>query len=198
MRSKVSDYWAVAVAQLAERLLPIPEICGSNPVISKFLNCVEKTKIKKKRPRKGHFEAAQTYHTASNWDSNSQPSENESPPITTRPEFPSWHSTSVKKWDQFRTILCWFSSFQTNNTIFTTKICEKCPSSVRCWDSNSQPSENVSPRITTRPELPSWHFTSVCLSNWLFCICQWIVKIDVCFGFKRMRINKKRTGANVI
>ena len=52
MRSKVPDYWAVAVAQLAERLLPIPEICGSNPVISKFLNCVEKTKIKKKRPKK--------------------------------------------------------------------------------------------------------------------------------------------------
>ena len=27
--------WAVVVAQLAERLLPTPEVCGSNPVISK-------------------------------------------------------------------------------------------------------------------------------------------------------------------
>ena len=34
------------------RLLPIPEIRGSNPVIGKFLsiiNCIEKTKIKKRR-----------------------------------------------------------------------------------------------------------------------------------------------------
>ena len=37
------------------RLLPIPEIRGSNPVIGKFLsiiNCIEKTKIKKKTPGK--------------------------------------------------------------------------------------------------------------------------------------------------
>ena len=29
--------WAVVVAQLVERSLPIPEIRGSNPVISKIL-----------------------------------------------------------------------------------------------------------------------------------------------------------------
>ena len=40
---------AVVVAKLVERLLPIPEVHGSNPVIS---NCIEKTKIKKKRPRR--------------------------------------------------------------------------------------------------------------------------------------------------
>ena len=39
----------------------IPEVCGLNPVISKHLywtftvNCIEKTKIKKKRPRMAHF-----------------------------------------------------------------------------------------------------------------------------------------------
>ena len=39
-----------------------PEICGSNPVIDKFINsqlwfknCIEKTKIKKKRPGIVHF-----------------------------------------------------------------------------------------------------------------------------------------------
>ena len=53
---------AVVVAQLVERSLPIPEIRGSNPAIGKNLfiywtidYCqlwVEKTKIKKKRPKK--------------------------------------------------------------------------------------------------------------------------------------------------
>ena len=49
---------AVVVAQLVERLLPIPEVHGSNPVIGKKIyctftvNCIEKTKIKKKRPIK--------------------------------------------------------------------------------------------------------------------------------------------------
>ena len=50
----------MVVAQLAERLLPIPEVHGSNPVISKKFNftltgnCIEKTKIKKKEKR-GHL-----------------------------------------------------------------------------------------------------------------------------------------------
>ena len=46
---------AVVVAQLVERLLPIPEIRGSNPVIGYIIyyqlylkNCIEKTKIKKR------------------------------------------------------------------------------------------------------------------------------------------------------
>ena len=44
------------MAQLVERSLPIPEGRGSNPVIGKnlylpfTLNCIERTKIKKKRP----------------------------------------------------------------------------------------------------------------------------------------------------
>ena len=46
----------VVVAQLVERLLPIPEVRGSNPVIGKNLyrtftvNCIEKTR-KRKRGR---------------------------------------------------------------------------------------------------------------------------------------------------
>ena len=54
--TKISVIWAVVVTQLVERLLPIPEVDGSNAVIGKKLyltftvNYIEKTKIKKKRP----------------------------------------------------------------------------------------------------------------------------------------------------
>ena len=44
----------MGVAQLVEQLLPIAEICSSNPVKGKLYigtnNCFEKTKIKKKGP----------------------------------------------------------------------------------------------------------------------------------------------------
>ena len=50
------------VAQLAERLLLIPEVHGSIPVIGKIyiehlftVNCIEKTKIKKKEAGNGPF-----------------------------------------------------------------------------------------------------------------------------------------------
>ena len=52
---------AAGVAQLVEWLLPIPEVCGLNPVIGKIyiahlytVICIEKTKIKQKRPRIAH------------------------------------------------------------------------------------------------------------------------------------------------
>ena len=38
MREIEKKYWAVVVAQLVERSLPIPEVRGSNPVIGKNLN----------------------------------------------------------------------------------------------------------------------------------------------------------------
>ena len=49
------------MAQLVERLLPTPEIRGLNPVtfISDIylstVNCIEKTKIKEKRPGMANF-----------------------------------------------------------------------------------------------------------------------------------------------
>ena len=53
---------AVVVAQLVERLLPIPEVRGSNPVIGKIyihhlltVNCIEKKKTKKKEAGNGPF-----------------------------------------------------------------------------------------------------------------------------------------------
>ena len=60
-RNQRNAIGAVVVAQLEERSLLIPEVCGSNPVISKKLywkftvNCNEKTKIKKKRPGMAHI-----------------------------------------------------------------------------------------------------------------------------------------------
>ena len=58
----MSVLWAVVVAQLVERSLAIPEDQGWNPVIGKIyiehlftVNCIEKTKIKKKRSGMAHF-----------------------------------------------------------------------------------------------------------------------------------------------
>ena len=52
-----------------------------------------------------------------------------------------------------------FSSFQTKITIFTTKICEKCPSSIWCWVLNSQPLGHEFPPITSRQGFPSLKWT---------------------------------------
>ena len=52
----LSQCWAVVVAQLIKRSLPIPEIRGSYPDIGKILstyNTIEKTKIKKKEAGNG-------------------------------------------------------------------------------------------------------------------------------------------------
>ena len=61
-----------------------------------------------------------------------------------------------KKWaNPGRPFYHFFWSLQTNIiTIFATCICEKCPSDIRCRDSNPQPLENESPPITTTPGLP--------------------------------------------
>ena len=40
--------------------------------------------------------------------------------------------------------------------ILTINKCEKDPSSIWCWDSNSRPFDNHSPSITTRPGLPPY------------------------------------------
>ena len=45
----------------------------------------------------------------------------------------------LKKWTNPGLFFVCFQSFQTNNTIFTTNQCEKCPSIIRPRDSNPQP-----------------------------------------------------------
>ena len=59
---KIGQNRAVVVAHLVDRLLRIPEVWGSNPVMSKIyiihlftVNCIEKTKIKKNRPGMAHL-----------------------------------------------------------------------------------------------------------------------------------------------
>ena len=51
-----------------------------------------------------------------------------------------------------------FLSFKTNITTHRTNKCEKCPSSIWCWDSNPWLSGHESPPITTEPELPPFLF----------------------------------------
>ena len=48
--------------------------------------------------------------------------------------------------------------FSNKHYNFTSNKWEKCPSSVQCWDSSSQPSEHESPPITTRPGFPPDEF----------------------------------------
>ena len=47
-----------------------------------------------------------------------------------------------------------FSSFQTNITTLTKKLCLKMSIYMQNWDSNPQPSGHESPPITTTPGLP--------------------------------------------
>ena len=61
----------------------------------------------------------------------------------------------LKKMVQTRYLFHFFLSFQTNITILTTNKCKKYPSSIRCRDSNSQPSDYD---LTTRPRLPSFEY----------------------------------------
>ena len=64
--------------------------------------------------------------------------------------------------DHPRPLFCLFSYFWTNITIFKANKCEKCPSSIRCWDSNPRPLEYECPPITTRPGL------SACLCSFSY------------------------------
>ena len=60
LKIKKFKTWVVDVAQLVELLVPISEIRGSKPVNGKIyienlftVNCIEDTKIEKKRPEWG-------------------------------------------------------------------------------------------------------------------------------------------------
>ena len=60
----------MVVAKLKERSLALPDVRGSNPVIRKIyiehlfpVNCIEKTKIKKKEAGNGHFSKIPCFKT---------------------------------------------------------------------------------------------------------------------------------------
>jgi len=60
-QQKLANFWAVVVAQLVEWSLLIPVVRRSNKVIGNILystltvNCIEKMKIKKRKPGMTHF-----------------------------------------------------------------------------------------------------------------------------------------------
>ena len=78
--------------------------------------------------------------------------------------FKSLADFSVKKWANPGLFFVSFRSFWTNITIFTTNICEKCPSSKWCRDSNSWPLECESLPITTRPGRKYWYIDMVVIT----------------------------------
>ena len=55
---------------------------------------------------------------------------------------------------RYRSIFLYIFCLVKNSLIFTPNKCEKCPSSIRCQDSNSRPTDYESP-LTTRPGLPT-------------------------------------------
>ena len=66
----------------------------------------------------------------------------------------SLSSLLSSKWGPTPASFHLFLSFQTQITIFTANnYVKKCPSSMRCWDSNSQHFVHESPLIITRPGL---------------------------------------------
>ena len=60
-QQKLANFWAVVVAQWVEWSLLIPVVRRSNKVIGNILystltvNCIEKMKIKKRKPGMAHF-----------------------------------------------------------------------------------------------------------------------------------------------
>ena len=75
---------------------------------------------------------------------------------------------------------------------FFKQTCEKCPSSIRRWDSNPRLSGHESPHITTRPWLPPNAFAK--LAEWLLptpetCISNPVLIIETHWLLKIKKIN---------
>ena len=66
---------------------------------------------------------------------------------------------TLLKMGQPRPLFHLFWSFQTNVTILTTNKCDKCLSSIRRLNSNSQPSDYKSPPLSRKAN--SWHLNLV-------------------------------------
>ena len=82
-----------------------------------------------------------------------------------------------KKWAIAGLFSFIFGLFQTNNPIFTINWCEKCPSSIWWWNSNSWYLEHESPPLTTRPCLLL--ISSVCWTpSCGRCTVDWAVASD--------------------
>ena len=100
----------MVVAKLVERLLPIPEVSVSNPVFGKIyvehlftVNCIEKTKIKKKYAGNGPFKKIIKFVEGIFFEGNLIFFKNGPTPAS----------------------FCLFSIFSNKQYNFTTNICEK-------------------------------------------------------------------------
>ena len=151
---------SVCLAQLGERSLPIPEVCGSNPVIGKIYwtfvycqLCIEKTKINKKRGREWPIFLRKIQNMGSS--------------------FKSFHSRGGMSClakhvflngpspASFSFIFGLFNKQYI--TIFTANQCEKSQSSIQRRDSNPRPLEHESSPITTRQGRLSGKICLLCL-----------------------------------
>ena len=69
-----------------------------------------------------------------------------------------WSRTFFMKMGHSWPLFLWFLVFLKQTLqflhVFITMYCEKCPSSIWCWDSNPNRLKRESPLITTRPRLP--------------------------------------------
>ena len=145
----------MVVAQLVERLFPIPEVRGSNPVIGKIywtiVYCIEKTKIKKKGPKWPIFKKKLVKlikYSASMVPNN----------------------CFFKKWANLGLFLFIFGLFNQTIQFFYKKSMwkiSKCPSSIWCRDSNQRPFKHESSPITTGPRLPPKTFWMMSTSRYL-------------------------------
>ena len=63
-------------------------------------------------------------------------------------------SSFFKKMGQPRPLFVYFRLFKQTLQFLQQINVKKCPSSIRRWDSNSQPCDYESPPLTTRPGLP--------------------------------------------
>ena len=80
------------------------------------------------------------------------------------------------KWANPGLFFVYFRSFQTNITILQQIYVKKCPSSIRCWDSNPQPLERESLPFTLdqgsrpkNPEIPKKFVNTHNRRLYLFC-----------------------------
>ena len=138
--------------QFVERSLLIPEVRGSALVIGKIyiehlfvylliIKFIEKTKINKKRPGIAHFFKKHSLKVL--W--HSWCFRHHRSPVWIKPFL---IITGILTISQPLFHLC--GLFKLNASICTTKFLNNYPSSVREWDSNSQPLAHESPPRTTR------------------------------------------------
>ena len=66
-----------------------------------------------------------------------------------------------KKWANPGSVIVYFHLFKQTLQFLQQKNVKKCPSIIRRWDLNSQPSDHETPPLTTRPGCLPYSFALV-------------------------------------